>query len=377
MRPCDIRSILEECPFPSVRLKKKEVYDHLMDQLFQIVSESTGKFCEIRKERDKEMETAERRERGLQKQALLFSQITNIKELKAKNRPYAKWGGQREDLKKKREIGLKVFQGISGIPDPSVIVRKWLGHPSTIELDKTLKAASRKEIVSHRLFNRITNHLMIRISCAEGLRKDALHLLKWGHVVEAFQRGYACYPYNKLHLNPAVNMSEVSKHVVTMEDGEKVYIRQDPWSVDNLDPEDPIRNADRFAALKGLCCTIHVHKTGDKYPCYIFFNLIDVKYLLAYEEISKNYLEHLGIKMSIKRCVFVSGSGGSFVSDNSILDLTGFCEVVGLPRCTYYLFRDMYVDKVYSSQIGKHQVFILLFVNKIKEEVICRYPICK
>ena len=356
VRPRDIRSLLEECPYPSVRLKMKEAYDHLMDQLFQLVSESTGKFCEIRNERDKEMETAERRERGLQKQALLLSQITNIKALNAKNRPYAKWGGQREDLKKKRDIGLKVFQGSGGVPDPSIIVRKWLGHPSTTELDKKiLEAASKKEIVSHRLFNRITNQLMIRFSCAGGLRKEALHLLKWGHVVEAFKKGYACYPNNKLHLNPACNMSEVNKHVVTMEDGEKVYIRQDPWSEDNLDPEDPMKNADRFNALKGLCCTLHVHKTGDKYPCYIFFNLIDVKYLLAYEEISKNYMEHLGIKMSIKSSVFVNGSGGPFIN----LDLTGFCEVVGLPRCTYFIFRDMYVDKVYSSQIGKYQVFVI------------------
>ena len=250
---------------------------------------------------------------------------------------------------------LPQLQSFDGVPDPSAIVRKWLEHPSTLELDKKIfETASKKEIVSHQLFNRMTNHLIIRFSCSGVQTKEALHQLKWGHVYEAFKKGYACYPYNKLHLNPAVNISEVKKRVVSMKDGEQVYIRPDPWSVDYLDPEDPRKNIHRFYALKGLCCTLHEHKMCDKYPCYIFFNLIDVKYLLAYEEISKNRMQHLGIKTSTQSSVFVNGEGGSFANDNSTLDLTGFCEVVGLPRCTYSIFRDMYVGKVYSSQIGKH-----------------------
>ena len=158
----------------------------------------------------------------------------------------------------------------------------------------------------------------------------------------------------QVHLNPDIDPSKpsIQKKLHKGADGRHIYVR-DPWSRDPDDPNDPFGDEEVLSVLKGVCVTIRFHKTGAKYPMYLFLSMIDNFYMQCVEEIVSNFLKTKNMKITSMTPMFISSNGGPFISGGKALKLDEFCDIVEIPRADHYLFRDMFTNDVYNNGNGK------------------------
>ena len=116
------------------------------------------------------------------------------------------------------------------MPDPEVIIQKWMNHPSTIEMDKKIiQYAREKKIVSASEFNEITKKLVTTTMLKNGPRIEAIENITWGDYHSGRNKGFAAYPYLNVHNNPDVDPKSKAVKARTWKgrDGEQLYIRED------------------------------------------------------------------------------------------------------------------------------------------------------
>lgn len=65
----------------------------------------------------------------------------------------------------------------------------------------------------------------------------------------------------------------------------------------------------QWQLLAGYAVRVDKHKTGAKYPCWIWLSQIDMAYMLCYEQIAYNYMEHEGIPITPETAFFIDGKG--------------------------------------------------------------------
>ena len=372
LAPSNILDLLEKnFDSPNLKMKAYLSYKCMLDQMYAVASGDVGKakFKAPITEEEKSWDVSKQVEKGLKKQQRLLSEIRNVQAEMKISKPFIRWLGQRKDEQKLKEENQRMFEGLT-LPDPNEIYYKWLNHQSTLEMEKKIcELAKSKVIVSGNMLNRITKYLITKLSMKIGARIEVWKKATWKHFQQGRDMGPAAFPY-KHHLSSAIdaNNPAVANRIMHEDSEVPLYVRANPWQKDPLDMDDEMKNDSLFQILKGTCLTIKNHKTGSKYPFYIWLSQIDVMMLLCYEEIVHTFSSANGITLTINSPIFINPKGiffcyilyyvgqylgKSYIQGNRSLDLDEFSRIVGIPKATNVLFRKLFTRLVFDHGTGK------------------------
>ena len=137
------------------------------------------------------------------------------------------------------------------IPDPQDVVHKYLESDYVRNLEKMIfDLTSRNEKASPEFIKECTDHMLLRLALKGGNRSDLFSNLKLSDLARALEKGYAAYPFKKLHISKQVPESSLE-----LRDGEDwIYVNSDPWTPDeNDDSKD--QDHPEWESLKGFCIT--------------------------------------------------------------------------------------------------------------------------
>ena len=77
----------------------------------------------------------------------------------------------------------------------------------------------------------------------------------------------------------------------------------------------------------------------------------------CYEEIAVNYMEHNNMEFDMKTPFFINGSltrdgkpMASIYPNCAPLDMSPFCQIVGIPRATSHIFRKLFSRYLYAQR---------------------------
>ena len=254
---------------------------------------------------------------------------------------------------------------------------RFLNHPVTQELYRELlDLAKRGVAVAPNTMTRLTKELLCTLHLKNPHRQEIWGLFTRGHYIDAVTGGDAAFPFVD---TSQARVEEGNGQVVNTEWGE-VYVR-DPHRADPGVARDPLGEDAREVQEEneprnlrvGRCTTVNAHKTGRKYPAYVFFTLYDVVWLRAYEEIRKNFLDSIGQDPTDNsQAFFINAVGGSLITRNRGLDWTRYKGVSQYFRNKYYYFyyRFMMVNqcgpfkghtarKIISDYVKKQNIAVL------------------
>ena len=172
--------------------------------------------------------------------------------------------------------------------------------------------------------------------------------------MQARTAGLAAYPYQLIKgskLDPS--NPQVVKNTHSTPDGREQFYVRDPHRPDHNDPADILVGEGQEATdqawqqwqlLAGYAVRVDEHKTGAKYPCWIWLSQINMAYMLCYEKIAYNYMKDQGIPITLESPFFIRSKGivkKNLLSKKNCL-LVGFCDLfvfyLCLFWCSYSLF---------------------------------------
>ena len=351
IKPFNIVPLLnEKVTSPNMKMKIFEAYKCLLDQQFLHAS-TKGRVHFITPQTDEEKSWPESKmiEKGEKRQQKLLTEIRNMQKEMLVGKPFAAWRGACEENLKSKKDNEKYFGG-QQLPNPEEILSKWFKDENTIKMDKLLcQYAKDRTIVSGKTLEILTNHLITKFGMKIGARPEIFGKLCYYHLHEGQSKGPAAFPY-KHNKDPSIdtNNPEVAERLMHQDNNSSLYVRKDPWSFDPLDSDDVMQQEAAFQIMKGTCLTVKNHKTGKKYPYYVWLSQLDLFFLLRYEEICFNYTQHHGLEMNPNTPIFINAQGNSYMASKKTLDLSEFARIVGLPKCTMRMFRDLFTNTVYN-----------------------------
>ena len=201
IKPFNIRPLLEASQATgSSKIKMLDSYSGFLKQIFKAVGSQEGfaQFYKYYDEAEPTWSTAKKNYKAEKAQDRLQAKILNIeKEIKI-DKPYQKWHGERMNYQKKTEEAEKYFEGLI-LPDPIVIIGKWLNHPSVMEIErKIVNYAMRKEVVTQEELRQIMNHMILRLSMKIGSRIEIFRYVTWGDYYEGREKGPAVFPHKQV-----------------------------------------------------------------------------------------------------------------------------------------------------------------------------------
>ena len=363
IKPTNIIPLLDDSPSfegkPSMKRLALEAYFQLLDVVIRKLDshETYDLFLQPVNDDEESWDNEKRRRKADKKINELMTEIRNKKDAMRAGNPHGRWEGEREGLNRLRKANETYFVGIK-TPNPTEILPIWLNHPETKAFDQKLfdyadagSAMSGPEIVQ------MSNYLATRLFCKQGMRTEIGKNLKWGDYLEAKQKGFAAFPHKQVHWDTSIDIDPSIKHRLN---DENVYVREDPYKPDPYDPTDDMKNP-VWDCIKGYCIVIHLHKTGYKFPCYVWFSLVDDARMVCWEKVCNDYMESIGKKKTVATPMFINSAGESLLGSHHTLDLKDFARIVKIPKATVYTFREMFTNFVYDSKSGKLANIISIF----------------
>ena len=350
IKPINIVPLLnQKVRSANMKMKIFEAYKCLLDQQFLHAS-TVGRIQFITPQTEEEKSWSESKmiEKGEKRQQKLLNEIRNLQKEMHVGKPFAVWRGACEENLKLKKDNEKYFAG-QRLPNPEEILSKWIKDENTIKMEKLIcEYAKNGTIVSGHMLNRITNYLISKFGMKIGARPEIFEKLCYSHLHEGQSKGPAAFPYKHCD-DPSIDTTnpEVAQRIMN-EDNSSLYVRKDPWSFDPLDSEDVMQQETTFQIMKGTCLTVKNHKTGKKYPYYVWLSQLDLFFLLRYEEICFNYTQHHGLEMNPSTPIFMNAQGKSYLGSRKGVDLSDFARIVGLPKCTMRMFRDLFSNTAYN-----------------------------
>ena len=140
IRPFNVTDLLNETALtPSVKCKAYAGYMTLLNEVLKDVASIRGeaKFCTAITDEERSWSQEKLFSVGVEKQKILMYEITSMKDLLTVDKPFAHWIGERISNQRAKEDHQRYFEG-RAMPDPEIIIQKWMNHPSTIEMDKKI-----------------------------------------------------------------------------------------------------------------------------------------------------------------------------------------------------------------------------------------------
>ena len=151
--------------------------------------------------------------------------------------------------------------------------------------------------------------------------------------------------------NPGINLEDpqVKKNTFTCSKT-TMYVRSDPFTPDPADPNDPMAMGEKDL-LMGKATKLDKHKTGYKYPVYIWLSQFDVIYSRCYEHVRNLFLKSLGDKdkdpEDLSLPFFINSKGEQLISRSGVsMDLTDFSIINQCGKVTSHVARKMMSDYI-------------------------------
>ena len=267
---------------------------------------------------------------------------------------YGKYTGQKKlDQEQKKKFN-EEFLGLE-LPDSKAAITAYLALDSTRKMLKELETLSHNKAVVHKFkMSSISRDFMKFCSILRGVRIQCFgDAFTRGQFLSAVRRKEpASFPYVAVTGHEGLDMNDRDVRSNTYNDvdsGSRLYARPDLYAADPNDPNDP-RSSDDGELLQGIAIEIEHHKTGCKYPMYLWFSQVQVMYLRMYEDIARRFSIANNFNIdpatglpSNKSPFFISGTGAATYQQNMRpLDYTDFAKAAGIPKCTSMYFRKMF-----------------------------------
>ena len=213
--------------------------------------------------------------------------IETVRNLLKANKPFSRIGGEVRSEQAEKEKFRTEIEGFV-MPEAVEAIPKYLSRETTRTFYRELvELASNSTVVTKKQMGSITRKIITRFASKLPHRIQIWGLLERSHWYIAKNAGPASYPYQSVEQskmdpkNPAVQSS-----LFTTEDGASFFANPDPHRRNVLDPEDPsmtpeeMRSGDQekaaqWSLLQGIAARITNHKTGQRYPCWVWFSQID------------------------------------------------------------------------------------------------------
>ena len=274
-----------------------------------------------------------------------------------KDKPWAKMEGTAAWRKEQKERFAMEFSGQAEVD--SNCVTRYLNHPLVINFfDELLEIASQEEVVSgHKMVN-ITKQLLPITHIKQAHREEIWKKMTLRHWNDAVTGPDCAYPY----VDPRDVDMEVARHRGRVHvghragflDNEEIYVREDLHSPDPLVQDDPLRpgqEGDNRELLLGKATVVNEHKTGRKYPAYIWFSQYDVVYLRAYESIRHRYLQSIGKNGSdLSTVFFINSKGEAYLTSGQPMDWTWFRNINQCGNFTGHKARKIFSDYIKNKK---------------------------
>ena len=191
----------------------------------------------------------------------------------------------------------EAFAGME-LPDPNIIIPRWHSNSEVQEMNRFIvEFANSKEVPSDKLFNQITEHILLNELTKNGFRGQIWQHFTIGEFWTGIGKDYAAYPYKPLHKMKDVDPEKIKSNLVTGPDGEKEYQRESPWSKDPNDPDDVMNHTDSdlWTLMKVKCCEVTFTKNSKNLPQFIALSHYGAALFKVYEEIRARKCQSIGV----------------------------------------------------------------------------------
>ena len=208
--------------------------------------------------------------------------LSQIKELMKKGKPYAVFKGQRENMTKGREEFRAEFEGFK-LPDASKAIPNYMKDECTRKFfcqlsDMAYEIANGSgQRIAKKTMLYITRELIKRLHLKNGHRIQVFGLFSRGGWFDAISKGSAAYPYKGIGDGKHPGQ-KWSKH--QHEQGTDFMVMDDPHGVSLK--EATHAEKEEWQLTRGIAVRIKHHKTGGKYPLWLWFSNIDQVCYITY-----------------------------------------------------------------------------------------------
>ena len=256
----------------------------LVHSVAVFLGQEKGKVLFERKtQKEAEMDEVDFRDSSRKLHAFEIQHTSNILELLSKHKPFKKYRGRIVSEANKRADYRAVFEG-DYVPDPSESVPRYIVSQESRDLYKELiYLAENKVVVSSHKMPKLTRDFIKRLIVKGCYRVHVFNRFQRDHYLKALNYGPCRYP------NKAVTKATDGEKVYQDEEGREFSVLAHPH-LSQAELEN-ISEDDELLTLSGIAVKIEKHKTGGRYPCWMWFSTWNQAYLKAYEEISVNYME--------------------------------------------------------------------------------------
>ena len=273
-------------------------YRELVHSVAVFLGQEKGKVLFEKKTRkEEEMDEVDWRAHARSQHAFEITHTSNILELLGKNKPFKTYRGAiMSDANLKADYR-QVFEG-DHVPDPAESVPKYIGSKESRDLyTELINLAENKVVVSKKKMPQLSRKFVKRLIVKGCYRVHIFNRFRRYHYLKALNDGPCRYMYK------TVTQPAEGEEVHQDEEGIEFNVLTNPHisqaELENLDEKSELFN------LSGIACKIEKHKTGGRYPCWMWFSPWDQTYLKAYEEVAVNYMEHNKIPYDNESAFFI------------------------------------------------------------------------
>ena len=359
--PEDPMPLIENISSPNMQKNAFCGYKQLLDSTLLWLARLNGGiekfFIETRQEegeddKDYHARVKEDESKALDNRMKEMDYIQRIVDNMGKDKPWAKMEGTSAWRREQKDKFAAEYLG-QGEVDSSCITR-YLNHPLVIDFfDNMLKIASTEQVVSGNQMANITRQLLSITHIKQGHREEIWKKMTLEHWNDAVTGPDCAFPYvspSQVDIEAARQMGRVHRgHRESFLDNEEIYVRQNLQKPDPLVHDDPLgpgHEGDNRELLVGKATVVKEHKTGRKYPAYIWFSQYDVVYLRAYESIRCRFLQSIGKDGEDLSVPFFINSKGEGYLTNQRMDWTWFREINQCGKFTSHKARKIMSDYI-------------------------------
>ena len=353
LRLPDIGDLLCQFSSSSVKQHALESYCYLVKGVMKWAStseEATRLFALPQSEEENLWSKIKMDYNGVKRQEAFITRQSNLLETMKIYKPHSAFKGDRAGESNVFQKAMKELEN-KDIPDPMVVVPKFLEHPDSRATESLLlESAEKAFIVADNELDSFGSYLFQRYVSIMGNRTDLLRNMTWQEFWLADAKGFTAYPFQKI--------SENSNRSYTGQDNDpNAYVRKNLYGPDENDPNDMFtHNGDDpiWQAVRGIVLETDLHKTGPTYKGYIFLGVMDTILAKAYEMVLVNYFKaKFGSywKWDSNKPIFLTSKYKPMLTTNSTPRFVEFCERAEIsPSWTVYVCRHMYVKCMYDAR---------------------------
>lgn len=268
--PQAIGHLLDKIESPAMRGHAFSGWRQLLESLYTFLSSSEAQSLFLKRTRvEYDMSEVDLRAEARVQRDQEMTHVKRTIDLLGIGRNYGTFKKEREGMAEEKAEFRSKFEGYH-VPDAATAIPKYLSHPNTRKfLEEMVDLATRKVVVKPNKMVQVTHNYVEIVHLKNGHRFEAFKRFTRGQWHAAVRDGPAQYPYQGVDEEDVANPSTVYKD----EDGKRFRVMENPHRIDMSNAtKDELEEWD---LLSGIAAKIQWHKTGSKYPLWLWFSQFD------------------------------------------------------------------------------------------------------